>query len=346
MNLEPPVTLGELAADGIIISTAQDFAAAERFGRMTSIEFTTPQPDDPTCDANAEVRIHNAMGETFTVPGIRIAEVADDAWTWLTDAAPDATYQATEEVRAAARTLRSGAMLLDAIRPDNTCAVIALDTFPAAEAHVRQAFIHGLARMDVAHQGYAYRSVLAAASAWELPVREEGDHVEIAAPGGVLGVRFTGTYAREVQFDGALSSADVLADAFYLSQEAQYFFDATGHAATQPVEIARFTETQWRWTHPAIHHFGIQHGLLDLARGVNDMHVVDPEYLTISAKPVLGLWAHRFTERDGYTSVELVGVNLPQLTAEVRDTVLATELPRGVDPQRARLHYLQSRASA
>lgn len=343
MNLEPPVTLGELAADGIIISTAQDFAAADRFGRMTSIEFTTPQPDDPTPDAGAEVRIHNAMGETFTVPGTRIAEVADGAWQWLTDAAPDATYQSTEEVRAAARTLRSGAMLLDAIRPDDTCAIIALDTFPAAEAHVRQAFIHGLARMDVAHQGYAYRSVLAAASAWGLPVKEVGEYLKIAAPGGNLGVQFTGTFAREVEFDGALSSADVLADAFYLSQEAQYFFDATGQAATQPVEIARFTSTQWRWTHPAIHHFGIQHGLLDLARAINDMNFVDPELLTISAKPILGLWAHRFTEREGYTSVELLGVYLPPLSAEVRDTVLAAELPGGVDPQRARTHYLQAR---
>lgn len=343
MNLEPPVTLAELAADGAIVSTSQDFAAAAKFGRMTSVEFTTPQPDDPALDAPTEVRIRNAHGQNFTVTGTRIAEVHGESWQWLTHRAPQATYQATEEVRAAARTLLSGAMLINALRPDSSHAVIALDLLPTSPAHTREAFIHGLARLDYAHLPLAYRSVLAAASAWDLPVREVGDRVDIATATGELAVQFTGTYAREVQFPGALRGQDLLADAAYLSQEAQFFFEATGATSTPAVEVARFTDTHFWWQHSAITQFGFRNGLLDLARSVVDPRVCDPELLAISAKPILGLWAHRFVDRGTYTAVELAGVDLPAATTHVRDAVVACPLPEGVDPHRARASYRTAR---
>lgn len=164
MNLMPPTTLAELAADGLFASTALDLCwrqlkqvtgteinfqgdIASTEGRADQADFSdqnaasegSPAPAYAE-DVPVEVRIYTGEG-TVDVKGHRIAVLNGASWTWATAAERSldiaelhGSTQASELLLAAARAIEGGNTILIGDQADGNMAAISVDIAQAKPA--------------------------------------------------------------------------------------------------------------------------------------------------------------------------------------------------------------------
>ncbi len=329
MDLPQPNSIHDVVVDGAIAQADVDAAFAAALGRVTAVEFTTPQPLDDARDAPVEVRVHVRGGRILDMSGTRVARVVGDQWTWLSERVEAfdidglrGTLPASEELVAAARTLFGNEPVLLAPHHDQAGAasvVAVAANLPASTP--RTAIITGLSRLSPGQD--ARRALVAFAAARGLGVQEEGERLGFA-DGTVVTLR----EGRATDVAPGPSLAQVRDDSWFTSVEHQMLLDGrypgrevhwSPGAPTATIRTGDGAELQvsaevtgavsegvfhWAWAWPdfgtlppgsaalRLRAYGVEAGIPAFTVSRQAWEQVRVDKLLDAAKPVLGLWTH------------------------------------------------------
>lgn len=133
MNPTPPLTLTDLASDGLFLATAHDMCW-KQLKEVQGIELNfSSAPAESGNDLPVDVRVYTAQG-TVDFKGRRIAVLSDTTWRWATARKRDPAISQlhgeqplSELLLAAARTLEGGNPILIGDQANGHKAAIAID---------------------------------------------------------------------------------------------------------------------------------------------------------------------------------------------------------------------------
>lgn len=235
----PPASLGDAISDGAIAQADLDATLTATYGPVTGVEFSGPQPDSSTMDAEVEVRVYPATGKPLSCTGTRVARIHNGLWYWLTSLTarfpiPEfhTVLPASDGLIAAARTLSGNGPVLLAPHSDGSTAVVALP--PPAMPQVsdpRTALTTGIERMDPAVD--ARRAVLGFATFRGIGVKET--QAAITVQDGTTVTFDAADNNRAVDISPGMSLTQLYDDAAYLSTEHQFLYSARW--ATPPPQV-------------------------------------------------------------------------------------------------------------
>ncbi|RSZ65646.1 hypothetical protein EAH68_02550 [Corynebacterium hylobatis] len=358
MDLPAPTSLTDLRTDGALAQADIDAAWAREMG-TSGVEFT------------GDIARVGARD----LPATEVARITDGRWEWSRHHELDipelhAPQPASDELLSAARTLHGNVPVLLAPSAGAT-RVLALG-FRSEPGPIRSVLTLGLAGLDSRLD--ARRALLSYAATRGLGVRSSATSFDFSDGTKVL---FDGDLP--VVVSGGMDLAEVRADAHFFAAEHQLLFNGTlpdprinldiarGRALlNEQVEataliVATVTADTWTWAWadpnlppgPAenLRRFGIDNGILDMARPRLSLDRARLLGLTDAVKPVLGMWTHAFVPLNKETTgvvlldapaLRLPGPDAPTTPAAVAATLQAP-LATDLDQQRARASYARLR---
>lgn len=318
MELAAPRNLEEILADGYIQQTEKSWALRRNFGPV-SVSY------------NDGLTLKSQQG-TFGFPAVKVATIRD-LWTWEVDvpfAIPElhGSQPMRKELVQAARTLFGNGPAFSIPTDDGTAVVVMQDKLSLP---LRHAIVMGL------RSPYdTRRTLLGYAAARGLAVAEDGPTMILKGEEEV------------VVTNGRISTMDPRSDAFYLAHEHQLYLEAQqpprlennqvciGNRSYPSVLLA--IDGRWVWDTAAplqpeaqrMLGYAVDYGLPELF-GQADV---------TAAMPFLNLWNKAdLPLGDGHTGTFLFNLELPPITEEVGQAVLAAPVPEGINAEAARQFY-------
>lgn len=319
MELGAPRNLEEVLTDGYIQQQEKSWALRRNFGPVT-VSF------------NEGLTLKSQQG-TFGFPAVKVATIRDN-WTWEVEVPFDipelhGTQPMRKELVYAARTLFGNGPAFSIPTADGTTVVVMQDQLSLP---LRHAVVMGLrSPFDTRRSllGYAAaRGVAVAENGPTIILKEKDQQVEVT--------------------HGRISPMDPRSDAFYLAHEHQLFLEAQqpprlennqiriGDKVYHAVLMA--IDGRWVWdtfgpVPPEANrmlNYAIEYGL--------------PEFFgeadVTAAMPFLHMWNKAdLPLADGRTGTFLFNMELPPITEEVGQAVLAAPVPEGIDAAAARQYY-------